>query len=169
MRGANNPVTPITLFQIRSMALSGDHTAAEIGRRLGLSTSTVQRAIAGRGLTLRTARSRVSYDRAVARVINGDCKIVDGYRKLFLPFHLGQGTGWVYEHRIIAERKLNRSLVSGEIVHHINQRRADNDPANLEVMSVAEHQALHRDLLKEEPAPTIVTASAGTGSNQEGA
>lgn len=37
-------------------------------------------------------------------------------------------------HRQIAEQKLGRSLRGGEIVHHIDGDKHNNDPANLEIL-----------------------------------
>ena len=48
-----------------------------------------------------------------------------------------------HEHRVVAERKLGRALLPGEIVHHIDHNIRNNDPANLEVMTQSEHCRLH--------------------------
>lgn len=51
--------------------------------------------------------------------------------------------GYVQEHRLIMERKLDRPLVEVEIVHHINRDRTDNRIENLELMSRSEHAKEH--------------------------
>lgn len=50
-----------------------------------------------------------------------------------------------HEHRTVAEQKLGRALLPGEVVHHIDEVKRNNDPANLEVFaSQAEHARHHR-------------------------
>lgn len=42
------------------------------------------------------------------------------------------GSGaWKKEHVLIIEREINRALKRGEVVHHINGKRNDNDLTNL--------------------------------------
>lgn len=64
--------------------------------------------------------------------------------------HVCKRTGYVIlsngerEHRLVAEQKIGRKLLKGEVVHHINGDTSDNRPENLEVLpSQSEHMKLH--------------------------
>ncbi len=43
--------------------------------------------------------------------------------------------GYVYEHRLVMEKKLKRYLLPGERVHHIDKNRLNNHPSNLRLFS----------------------------------
>jgi len=70
-----------------------------------------------------------------------------GYVKLKQRGHPNADpNGYVYEHRLVAERKFGRSLVPGEVVHHVNGDKRDNRPENISLFpSVADHLRHHRD------------------------
>ena len=64
---------------------------------------------------------------------------------------LGSGEGKTYAktygvptHRVVAEKKLGRKLLPGEVVHHIDRDKRNNNPENLMVFaSQEEHAACH--------------------------
>lgn len=46
-------------------------------------------------------------------------------------------------HRLILENKIGRKLEKGEIVHHIDGNKRNNNPDNLQLMTQSEHIKLH--------------------------
>jgi hypothetical protein len=48
-----------------------------------------------------------------------------------------------HQHRVVAEQMLGRPLKPGEIVHHIDGNKHNNDPSNLQVMTQSEHIREH--------------------------
>ena len=48
-----------------------------------------------------------------------------------------------YVHRLVVEAQIGRSLRRDEQVHHLNGRKDDNRPENLEVVDCGEHTSRH--------------------------
>ena len=46
-------------------------------------------------------------------------------------------------HRYVMEQKLGRKLLRTEIVHHIDGNKLNNNPDNLELMTLVEHTRMH--------------------------
>ena len=81
----------------------------------------------------------------------GGIKIAhNGYILINSPNHPFRNCrNYVYEHRLVMEKILNRYLTKDEIVHHSNGIRNDNRPKNLDLVpSQPEHWSLTR-LIKE--------------------
>lgn len=90
--------------------------------------------------------------------------ILNGYRLVFCPDHPNAWkvnfTGYVYEHRLVVERRIGRLLARTEIVHHRDQDRLNNAPENLEVMTQAEHARQHQ-LARRHPDQRLKCARCG--------
>ena len=80
-------------------------------------------------------------------------RMTDSVRQKLRDSHLGKGEGKAYTkifgrhtHRVVAEEKLGRALLPGEVVHHKDTNRLNNDPDNLRVFpSQKEHARWHKN------------------------
>lgn len=68
-----------------------------------------------------------------------------GYVYVFKPEHArANRKGYVAQHVLIAEATLGRELLRGEVVHHIDGDKSNNDGSNLWVCSASAHALAHR-------------------------
>ena len=93
--------------------------------------------------------SRQCHMKAMNRELN-PTRMTDEVKEKIRNKHLNSGKGVTYEkihgrhtHRIVAEKMIGRPLRTGEIVHHIDGNKRNNEPSNLMVMTQSEHCRLH--------------------------
>lgn len=71
------------------------------------------------------------------------------YRALNRKASVYPRRGPVHVHRIVAAEMLGRDLLPGEVVHHIDGDKHNNDPSNLAVLpSQAEHARVHAEAVR---------------------
>lgn len=100
----------------------------------------------GSGLRGKTRRFTEEHKRNIqkARLAHGETHAKglslkpSGYVEVTRGVNKGRGA-----HRVIAEESIGRPLTSDEHVHHRDEVRSNNDPLNLQVLSVHEHCSLH--------------------------
>ena len=86
----------------------------------------------------------------------GHTVIYGGYVFELCPDHpKANPFGFVPQHRLVVERHLGRYLSSKEQVHHIDLNPLNNDISNLQVLTRAEHLAIHRQIERERKYPPL--------------
>jgi len=72
-----------------------------------------------------------------------------GYRWIYTMDREGSTVknGWVAEHRLIAEWVAGRKVCPDEVVHHINFKKWDNRPENLQIMLAEDHRNYHTKII----------------------
>ena len=96
--------------------------------------------------------SRQCHMRQMNRELN-PTRMTEGVKEKCRQAQLGRGEGLTYEkchgrhtHRVVAEQMLGRPLRKGEVVHHIDGNKRNNDPSSLMVFkSQAQHVKYHAE------------------------
>jgi hypothetical protein len=71
----------------------------------------------------------------------------DGYIYIRTEGHPNSSKGYVPEHRLVVERMIQRFLRPGEVVHHLDNDRANNEINNLMLFKNAkEHAKFHNKI-----------------------
>lgn len=119
-----------------------------LAEELNVSHVIVARYLKKYGITLRTKNEQLKCQKN-PNYKGGRHICSNGYVEIVVIGHPATNVrGYVYEHRVVAEKKLGRYLRSDEVVHHIDGNKTNNAPENLIVLSNNGHAKLH-SLLKQ--------------------
>lgn len=151
--------TKLDLDRVKSLYENG-YSQTEIASELGVTQRVIWRFMKNNNIPARVAFKRDQKgDKNDSW--NGGKSEKKGYILILKPEHQrALSNGYVYEHILVAEKMIGRSLKyyslghgDNEIVHHINQIKNDNRPENLQVMTAREHTRLHNNLRKKVVMP----------------
>lgn len=126
-------------------------SVSQVAAEFGTSRQTVWKMFERRGYDMRSrpsARPHVDYGgRRFSLRDNGYYAATDGDRALL--------------HRVVWEAHHGRRLPDGWDVHHVDHDKTNNDPANLQAMSKADHTRLHGGEVVPSDSPAIDLICAG--------
>jgi len=138
-KGGGNEERRIRLDDAQIMAWFVEgKIAAEIATSLGCSVYPVKQAMRRLGLR-RPAKRRPGNGVGPNNTQwKGGRRIrTDGYVAVWTP------DGERLEHQVVMEKMLGRSLAEGEVVHHKDGNKRNNDPGNLQLMTQSAHIQEH--------------------------
>ena len=81
---------------------------------------------------------------------NGGRHMHNGYIEIYAPKHPHKNKrNCIYEHQKVMEDYLGRYLEKGEVVHHKDLCKTNDNIENLQLLTMSEHSKLHAKLRKE--------------------
>ena len=123
----------------------------DIAREVGSTPGNIKSHIDVLGVKTRTNKEVAKTGKGVdASNWKGGRRKAGNYTYVYAPDHpQAIKTGYVMEHRLVAEQSIGRLLKPNEVVHHKDGDGQNNKPENLEVLTRSEHVQRHFDAVKE--------------------
>ena len=113
--------------------------------KFGKYSTSISRILKRRGVKIKKNKSGSEHP----AWRGGKSKKGSGYVGIWQPNHeRADGGGYVYEHTLVWEIETGLLPAKGEIIHHINLNKLDNNIDNLYKCSHREHAILHRSIEK---------------------
>ncbi|MBD8235607.1 HNH endonuclease signature motif containing protein [Pseudomonas fluorescens] len=140
LKGGGNEDRKVRIDEtsLRAMHAQG-MTIVEIAHRVGCSTYPIGVASRALGLSRRAAPRQGIHAGPSNPSWRGGRRVrPDGYIEVWTP------AGPRLEHQVVMEAMLGRPLAIGEIVHHEDRDRSNNQPENLTLMTQSQHMAEHK-------------------------
>jgi len=105
----------------------------DIGEMFGCRYQNIARILKHNGITFKYNRKRPSNI--------GNIVIDNGYKIEYVGegFPGARKTGWISVHRKVMQQHLGRVLAPGEVIHHIDKDKLNNELSNLKLTTREEH------------------------------
>jgi hypothetical protein len=135
-----------------SQRYADGHSMSEIANDLGITPSGVRKYFVKYGIERRGNTDFLQSCPEKNPNWHGGKRIKkSGYIEVYMPDHPNANKRkCIYEHQLVMEKHIGRYLRKGEVVHHIDQNKSNNDISNLLLMTNEEHAHLHALLKKGE-------------------
>lgn len=122
-------------------------TCADICEMFGLSKnsrSNVSLKLRKHGIEIRKDAGKNHHNWKGGRIIKGD-----GYYGIWNPKHCrADNQGYVFEHTLVYEKNTGYLPKKGEVIHHIDIDKFNNEFSNLYLCGHKEHLEIHRSIEK---------------------
>lgn len=117
-------------------------SAREIGRNMNLFCTSITRVLKRHNCKMKSGKGKEHSQ------WKGGRGLKSGYWTVYNPYHpRALNNGRVWEHILIMEKHLNRTITKDEPIHHMDYDRKNNAIKNLYVCkSHSEHQEIHKSL-----------------------
>ena len=119
----------------------------EIAKKLGITPSGVRKYFIRYGIARVSKTSYFKEDPTKNPNWRGGRHKHEGYIEIYCPDHPNANKRkCVYEHQLVMEQHIGRYIMPGEVVHHIDGNKSNNDISNLLLLTNSEHIKLHNSL-----------------------
>lgn len=117
----------------------------DIGKEIGITPSGIRKYFVKYGITRRGKSGYASIDPSYSVNWKGGRNVrKSGYVEIRIPGHPNTNKrGYIYEHQYVMEQHIGRYLLPGEVIHHIDGNKSNNDISNLMLLTNSEHIKLH--------------------------
>lgn len=124
----------------------------DIGQKIGISPSGVRKYFIKYGIERRPRTAFFQGSPSKNPNWRGGRRVKrSGYVEVYCPEHPNANKRkCVYEHQLVMEKAIGRYIAPGEVIHHIDGNKSNNDISNLLLLANSEHAKLHVKLKKKE-------------------
>lgn len=123
----------------------------DIAKKIGITPSGVRKYFVKYGIVRRGNTDQLKISPEANPNWRGGRRLKkSGYVEVYCPDHPNANKRkCVYEHQLVMEKVIGRYIKTGEVVHHIDGNKSNNDPKNLMLLTNEEHVRLHSKLRKK--------------------